>query len=623
MKNLTSFLIALILMICNNTLFAQTDTLTILHVNDTHSCLAPLGPRGENLQGTKGGIARAASLIGLNKLTEPNVITLHAGDIFIGDLFFNVFFGAAELQIMNAIGFDAINLGNHEFDLEPSTLEAAFQNSFTPEEGFPILSANCLVPADTLQTLQSYMKPFIIKEMGNLKVGIFGLTTPETNFLSFPSPVVFDTNIVQIADEMIDSLSSKGCNVIICLSHLGFDLDKTLASYLPNIDVIIGAHDHYKLEEPHKVISATNKETYIVQASAFYSHIGKLKLSVVNNVISFLSYELIPLESPIPEEPSVKAIVDNLITDIENTYGPLYTQQIANAEVDFDEVANPSTGFSDTPIGNLVTDAFRAKTGTDIAIEPGGSTSQPIYAGPIVAADIFRAIGYGFNLVDGLGYRLATFKMTGLEILTGLEFGLASVEKNDEFLIQVSGMDYGFEISKPPYQRLTFTTVNDIPIDPAAIYSITANEFVLGFLQLFLGIEPTDIVLLEDLTEFKVVSEYIAAKGTITPQSGDRITGIKEKKIKTSLPSNYKLNQNYPNPFNPSTKIEFAIPQNVYTELKIFNTIGEEVATLVSNYLKSGTYEYEWDASNLPSGIYFYKINAGKFTEIKKAILLK
>ena len=87
---------------------AAVDTLTILHVNDTHSCLAPLAPRNPDLSGTQGGIARAASVIGLTKMTETNVLTLHAGDSFIGDMFFNNYFGAAEFQIMNMLGFDAM-----------------------------------------------------------------------------------------------------------------------------------------------------------------------------------------------------------------------------------------------------------------------------------------------------------------------------------------------------------------------------------------------------------------------------------------------------------------------------------------------------------------------------------
>ena len=101
------------------TVRAQTDTITILHINDTHSTLAPLDA---DLHGTRGGIARVTTIIGMTKAQETNVLTLHGGDLFIGDLFFNKYFGVAELQIMKGLGFDAMCVGNHEFDLDPGTL---------------------------------------------------------------------------------------------------------------------------------------------------------------------------------------------------------------------------------------------------------------------------------------------------------------------------------------------------------------------------------------------------------------------------------------------------------------------------------------------------------------------
>ena len=118
MKNqlLKSTIIFLIVLFSFTNISAQADTLTILHVNDTHSCLAPLAPRTTALEGTIGGIARAATVIGMNKMQEKNVLTLHAGDFSIGDLFYNLYFGVPELQLMKSMGFDAMTVGNHEFD---------------------------------------------------------------------------------------------------------------------------------------------------------------------------------------------------------------------------------------------------------------------------------------------------------------------------------------------------------------------------------------------------------------------------------------------------------------------------------------------------------------------------
>ncbi len=176
-------IIAFILLSINRTI-AQ-DTLTILHLNDTHSVLSAVGPRSESLQGTQGGIARAASVIGLTKITEPNVLTLHAGDAFFGDFFFNKYFGAAEFQILNSLGLDAMTVGYHDWDLYPSSLLGSLQASFSPGEGFPLLAANLIVLDTAVQGLQNYISPFITKQVGNIKLGIFGLTTPLSNILSF------------------------------------------------------------------------------------------------------------------------------------------------------------------------------------------------------------------------------------------------------------------------------------------------------------------------------------------------------------------------------------------------------------------------------------------------------
>ena len=158
MKSLATKICAILFVVLTLNLYAQVDTRTILQLNDTHSCLAPLAPRTDNLEGTRGGIARAATVIGMTKMTEPNVLVLHGGDSFIGDLFFNHYYGAAELQLLNSIGVDAMTVGNHEFDLTPAVLDTALKMAF-PAGGFPLLSANLILDDPAVQSLKNYIKP--------------------------------------------------------------------------------------------------------------------------------------------------------------------------------------------------------------------------------------------------------------------------------------------------------------------------------------------------------------------------------------------------------------------------------------------------------------------------------
>ena len=604
--------------------FGQVDTITILHVNDTHSNLAAIGPRDNTtLEGTLGGIARAATYFGMTRTSNPNVLLLHAGDAFIGDLFYNTYFGVAELQMMAALGFDAMAVGNHEFDLTPQMLKMALDSGFA-QGGFPLLSANLHLDNSEVQQLKQYIQPYTIKQAGNVKVGIFGLTTPATNDLSQPSPAWVDSSLVEDAARWVDTLNAKGCQCIILLSHLGITLDQAVASYVPGINVIVGGHDHYEYPAPVKILNPLGDTTYIVQANAFYLNAGKLRMTIGTAGAKFLDYEYVKLDQTIPEEPTIAGMVDMLIAGIEATYGQVFTKRIGYAKEDFFEVAiSPmDDGNQDTPIGNLVTDAFRAATGTEIAIEAGGSTAQPIYKGPIVAADLFRVVGYGFNTENGLGYHLATFTMKGSDLVAGLEFGLSTIEENDEFFMQSSGLTYTYNAHRPQYQRVVSAFVGDQPLEPEREYTVTANEFVplsLGFL----GIPFSSLhVCTGDTTEFQVLVAYVAAQDTIEPtRRGSIISPVAE--ILNSVPSTIVLYQNYPNPFNPETVISYELSVPSLVKLVVYDLIGREVATLVNENKQAGTYRVRWDASKMPSGTYFYQLESSGVRLVRKLVLLK
>jgi 5'-nucleotidase / UDP-sugar diphosphatase len=621
------YFVVIVLFFLGGNIFPQVDTLTILHFNDTHSCLAPLGPRDQNLEGTIGGIARAASFIGLTKMTDPNVLTLMAGDFSIGDLFYNVYFGAAELQIYNSLGVDAVTLGNHEFDLGPSTLYQALQGSFAPNDGFPLLSTNLVLPDQTVRPLAEYVKPYKIKQVGNIKVGIFGLTTPETNLLSSPGPAVLDTNILIIAADYVDTLTSNNCDVIILLSHLGYKLDQAIASLVPGINIIVGGHDHLTLQTPTEVLNPSGKTTWIVQAKSHYEYIGKMQLGVEGGSVTLLDYQLVPMDENIPEEPTVKGIVNGLITEIEITYGPVYTQQIGYTDSLLTEEAVDltNTGFHDTPVGDLVTDAFRWKTNADIAIEPGGSIAMPLQGGPIVGADLFRCLGYGFNTDNGLGFRLVKFDMTGAALVAGLEFGVSSIEKNDEFFIQVSGMEYVYNSNLEPGSRIESVLIGGKQLNSDSIYTVTTNEFVPMVLDQ-IGIPFSNLYTYEGLSEFEVLSEYVMATGPeiSSPELGrinNSVSGIEENF--SSIPRKFILQQNYPNPFNPSTTIQYTLSQQEKVKLVVYDILGKEIRTLVNESQSPGTYNVVFNAGSFASGVYFYSITAGTFHQIKKMMLLK
>lgn len=602
------------------------DTLTVLYVNDSHSNLAPLAPRTKELNGTRGGVARLATAIGMNRLCERNVLTLHAGDSFTGDLFFNDKYAGAEFRILQSLGLDAFALGNHELDITSKGLLEVLQSTFNKKDAFPFLSANLRIP-ECLDELREFVKPYTIKKVGSLRVGIFGMTTPDANTASLPSPAFVDTNLVAIANNMVHALKENKCDVIILLSHLGINLDRVIAQYAPGINIIVGGHDHIALKTPVEVLNCAGEKTFIVQGESHYQSLGKLKIVAKGNEVKVLENKMIQLDESIAEQTAVKSMVDLMIADIEKMYGPVYTKQIGTATCTFKELADSLTyeGNHDTPLGNLITDAFRAKLGTDIAIEASGSTSQPIYQGPIVGADVFRAIGYGFNL----GYRMARVCISGEQIWSILEQSLATIEIYDELLPQVSGMQYTYNPNNAPGKRLLSVTINGKPLDPEVTYPAAANEFLVTMLQAVAGAQFCKVQFYDDMTEYQVVSEYIAKKKTISPVVEGRIVATTKKSLskdlakETGLPTDYQLMQNSPNPFNPTTTIEFSIPKNENVVLRIYNTLGQVMETLVNESMNAGVYKYTWAPKNLASGIYIYQLSAGKFSQAKKLILMK
>ncbi|HSW53722.1 MAG TPA: 5'-nucleotidase C-terminal domain-containing protein [Ignavibacteriaceae bacterium] len=773
MSKIYFYFISLFILLASNIL-AQTDTITILHVNDSHSTLEAIGPRDENLDGTLGGVSRVATLVGMTKMTEPNVLFLHAGDISIGDVFFNRNFHVPELQILDALGVDAMTLGNHEFDLGPLALLGSLMYTFpTATDAFPLLTANVDFSDPTISGLEDYVDAYTVKEFGDLKVGIFGLTTPATNLLSNPYPAVVSEDIVNIAATMVGTLRTvENCDVVIFLSHLGVNLDQLIVSYVPGINVIVGGHDHYMYEEPITMIDPMGGTTWIVQARSNYLYAGKMKLVVDGANVQLLDYQLIPIDTNIPQEPVVQGMVDYLIADIENFYSiPFYTQPMGYASSFFAEETKDllTLGVHDTPLGNLVADAFRFKTSTNIALQAGGSIALPLWEGTFTPGDLFRANGYGFNLVNTLGFQLATFDLSGMDILTGLTFGLSEIEMNDEFLIQVSGMEYTYDGTKPAAERLVSVNINGTPINTAATYSVTANEMVLGILN-YIGIIPSNVTILNGITEFQALSEYVMSQNNfIQPKTLGRVLNVGNRDSRSTVigagwmnssqgsyplnkllcdklffefhmmdrglnyepfgkvtirypqanftfksnvcnwlllenqtatlrgtgkinnqgnfgflliaedspdklriviwdknngdnivydnlapqnihgaiimynrcvlakegdeeiltaPVEFALEQNYPNPFNPSTTINYSIAEAGNVELKVYDILGNEVATLVNEYKPEGKYEVEFNSHsgevrNLTSGVYIYTLRISNYIQTKKMILLK
>lgn len=622
MKKTIIYLLTIIILLISlkSMLWAQTDTLTVIHINDTHSHLVPYGPKDAQGIGMRGGIARAATMIGQLMATEKNPLFLHAGDLFVDDLMFNKFFGVPEFQILSDLGCEAMAVGNHEFDLTPDVLKLALSQAGFPAGGFDILSANLDMSQDP--TLAAIVKPYVIKDVGNLKVGIFGLTTEETNAFSMPSPVIV-TSCIEGAVAAVDSLSSK-CDMIIALTHLGVSVDSLLAQNVPGIDLIVGGHSHTVIEQPLGVVNPMSDTTWIVQAGCFYDYVGNMKLVCNTSGIEILDYQLIPIDNTIPEEPQTAAVIQSLVDTLEADprYGPVYTQIVAQAEVDIEK--DYGEEYKDTPMGNLVTDAYLDTTHTDVALAVWGFISQKLYAGSLSGSDIFQTVPYGYDQESGFGFTLMTFDLLGMELIGGLEYTAEHAKSSRDLYVQVSGLSFTYDSCMPLNQKISSVMIGDQPINPSATYSVTTNSGLLNLLGMA-GLEPGNPQPV-GITEYEAVRDYIMENSPVSYMVEGRIQDTKtavEDIAVAQQPKEFKLLQNYPNPFNPETSIRFYLPHRTDVTLAVYNMLGQVVDVLLDAEMETGNHVISWNCSDIANGIYLYQLKTKKVTLTKRMIVMK
>ena len=228
--------------------------ITLLHVGDSHSHLAAWGPKDANLDGTLGGLPKAAAIVAAARQDDPNALFVHAGDFTNGDLFFNEHLGVPELQLLQSLGLDALVLGNRDFQLGSDFLTRVVAAAWNGTPGAPILGTN-LDPMG--HPLGNWITPTLIKDVNGVRVGLFGLTHPKGT-LAKPTPVKIlpylddKPETPDIAPAAVAALRAADAQVVICVTHLGMDLARQLAQKVAGIDVIVNAHDHAALETPNR-----------------------------------------------------------------------------------------------------------------------------------------------------------------------------------------------------------------------------------------------------------------------------------------------------------------------------------------------------------------------------------
>ena len=521
MRRLLLFFTSLILVTAPPAMAAYE--LTILHTNDFHARFEPISRfdsgcgAEDNLEGKCfGGTARLITAIQDARQRVGNSLLLDGGDQFQGTLYYTYYKGKVAAEMMNKLGYDAMTVGNHEFDDGPEVLRG-----FMDAVQFPVLMSNADVTREP--ALRDVLKKSVIIEVGGQKIGLIGLTPEDTHELASPGKNITFSDPVPAVQTQVNRLSAQGVNKIIVLSHSGYEIDKQVAAQTTGVDVIVGGHSNTYLSNssgdakgPYPTMIG---KTAIVQAYAYGKFLGELSVHFddAGEIIS-ASGEPIIMDAWVEEDKEVVARLATLAEPLE---------EIRNKVVA--TLGQPVNGdravcrVMECQMGNLVADAMLdavADQGVTIALANSGGLRASIDSGPVTMGEILTVLPFQNTL--------STFRVSGQIVIDALENGVSQIEGVKGRFPQVAGLKFTFDPSVAPNEgRIRSVLVKKggswQPIDPAASYYVVSNNYVRGG-----GDGYKMFISAGDVYDFgpdlaDVVAGYLATRPNYSPFTEGRI----------------------------------------------------------------------------------------------------
>ncbi len=508
--------------------------LNILHINDLHSRIEAINKFDSTCSTAEadkkecfGGIARVKSAIDARRTelgANANILVLDAGDQFQGSLFYTQYKSGPVAEFMNGIGFDAMAIGNHEFDDGPAELLKLIN-----AVKFPIISGNTKI-ADGSE-LKDKFKGYIIKEMGGQKVAVVSVLATDTNETSSPGDKVTFENEIEYLKGAVKEIQDQGVNKIVVLSHVGYVKDQEIARSVDGIDVIVGGHSHTLLSStdskaagpyPTLVKDPAGIDVPIVTAYAYSKYLGDLTVTFDDNGV-------------VKSTSGAPKLLDASVTPDE-----AFTKRVAELAAPLEEMKQKEIGTSEAPIdgarevcrvkectmGNLVSDALldRVKDqGITIAIQNGGGLRASIDAGPVTMGEVLTVLPFQNSI--------ATFQIKGVDLVAALENGASQIEEGAGRFVQTAGLKYSFDRSKPAGSRIVSVEVKEgdgfVKLDPEKTYGVVTNNYTRtggdGFKTFATkAINPYDFgPSLED-----AVAAYIGSHSPYKPYTDGRVMDV-------------------------------------------------------------------------------------------------
>jgi 2',3'-cyclic-nucleotide 2'-phosphodiesterase (5'-nucleotidase family) len=481
----------------------KTLTIAVYHTNDVHGWIMPRPDKYEPARPV-GGAAAFKALVDAEK--GPKLV-LDAGDWWQGTPEGSLSKGTAVTEVFNAIGFDATEVGNHEFDAGADNLRRLIALL-----KMPVLAANIYGPDGKHVP---WTRQRIVKTVDGVKIGVFGLLTVHMDALAFPKNIAGLTfrREVDEARDQVRALKKEGATVIIAVTHVGyeekgkpkFEGDQTIAREVKGIDLIVGGHSHTPLKTAWR---DPENGTLVVQAGSYLIWAGRTTLEIdprTRRVVAS-SDELLRLRPETQgEDPEVKSVV----AKIQAAVGEAFKKVIAVASASLDR----GPADRESGLGSWMADCYRSWAGTDAAFQNGGGMRADIAAGPVTLRSIFSVMPFDNSMVK--------LTMTGGQLRSALDHGVGSGR-----LVQVSGITARYRRPAPRHERLVAASVGGAAIEDGKTYTVATLDFLVAGgddyteFKHAMASEPTGVLARD------VLRECAERQKTIAPPPAGRLTAV-------------------------------------------------------------------------------------------------
>lgn len=464
----------------------SADEVTVLFTHDIHSHLDEF----RNADGKVGGFARLKTLLDEARGSNPATFVFDGGDFSMGTLYQTVYeTEAAELTMLGRLGYDATTFGNHEFDYRSEGLSRMFHSALENAGDDPSIVLPKFVSAnidweknDTEEnrlirkTLEDYgSTPYTIVEREGVRIGVFGVLGKDAEACAPESGLEFEP-IVETSREVVKELEKEKVDMIVCLSHSGTNEeedkseDEILAKEVPEIDVIVSAHTHTKLDEYIK-----SGDTYIVSAGCYGEYLGDLKMTPSEDGRWKLDeYTLHHLDESVTPDAKVNEELDRYKRLVDEEYlsrfDYTFDKVLAENSVAFTQMDRFALEVEEDPLGSIIADAYiyavEQAEGTDydkvdVAVVPSGTIRDTLQKGVLTVSDAFNVCSLGIGADRIPGYPLVSVYLTGAELKTAAEIDVSVSPIMTTAQLYPSGLHWTYNPNRMMLNRVTDAALYD------------------------------------------------------------------------------------------------------------------------------------------------------------------